>query len=243
MKRHIIPITTLLLLAAASRGQTTNSIGSTNAPDTNAPVAAQSTNAPAVAQDTNAAPQSSESTNTAPAEPTDHKVRFKNFQVVVDRNIFNANRSGGRSYRRGAPPARVDSFALLGTMSYEKGRFAFFGGSSSDYHKTLGPSDKIAGYTVTDIGYDRVKLAATNGNPVELCIGMQMKSIDGGPWAMSAKSDTYSASTSSSSTESNTPTVSSSIDDKAEITDSPSDDATTKALKRLMKKRKKELSK
>ncbi len=231
MKRHIIPIATLLLLAAASRAQAED----TNAaPGTNIPVAAQSapdTNAPAALRRT--------ATTDAPAPAAGNSTpRFSNFQVIVDRNIFNANRSGGRIRQRGAPPSRVDSFALLGTMSYEKGRFAFFDGSGSDFHKTLKPADKIAGYTVADIGYDRVKLAASNSQPVELCIGMQMKSLDGGPWSLSEKTELPAASDTNTAS-----TALSAIDDKSEIVDSPTDDLSTKALKRLMKKRKKELSK
>src|SRR5690348_9065903 len=49
---------------------------------------------------------------------------FSAFRLVVDRNIFDPNRAP----RRGptAPVRTVDAFTLVGTMSYEKGIFAFF---------------------------------------------------------------------------------------------------------------------
>src|SRR5262245_49763727 len=60
------------------------------------------------------------------------------FRLIADRNIFNPNRSGRtpeREYTRREPERRVrtESLALVGTMSYDHGLFAFFDGSNSDY--------------------------------------------------------------------------------------------------------------
>src|SRR6266508_2608999 len=67
------------------------------------------------------------------------KVDLQSFRVISQRNIFNPNRSsrGDRSERRRDPERRVrtESFALLGTMNYDKGWFAFFDGSSSEYRR------------------------------------------------------------------------------------------------------------
>jgi hypothetical protein len=54
--------------------------------------------------------------------------------------------------RSAARPRRTDVFGLVGTMSYEKGYFAFFDGSSSDYRKATQPSETIADYNVKEVG-------------------------------------------------------------------------------------------
>src|SRR5439155_22205961 len=66
------------------------------------------------------------------------RLDLESFRLIWERNIFAPNRSPFNRVTRSAPPAprergrrRSDSFALIGTMSYEKGRFAFFEGSSS----------------------------------------------------------------------------------------------------------------
>src|SRR4051812_46991175 len=108
-------------------------------------------------------PSRAQSTN-APA-----KNDFQSFQIISQRNIFDPNRSargGPREPREASKPSRTEAFGLVGTMLYEKGKFAFFDGSSSDYRKIATPSDKIAGYTVTDIEANAVKLE-TNGQSLQ----------------------------------------------------------------------------
>ena len=64
---------------------------------------------------------------------------FTPFQIIGQRNIFDPNRvphvrSG---YSRSAPRI-VDSFSFVGTMSYAKGTFAFFDGTSPDFPQGAG---------------------------------------------------------------------------------------------------------
>src|SRR5712691_1959059 len=115
---------------------------------------------------------------------------YSAFRIIAERNIFNPNRSGrsGRSAARAASESRVatPSFALVGTMCYEQGRFAFFDGSSSEYRKALEPADSIAGYKIAAITPGHVKLESTNGQPIDLAVGMQMKKQDEGDWLLVA---------------------------------------------------------
>jgi len=107
------------------------------------------------------------------------------FRIVAERNIFNANRSGGQvrlsSLRH---PARIESFTLVGTMAYEKGAFAFFSGSSSEFSKVVETSGVIAGHKVVDVLANGVKLEA-DGRILELPIGsaMRRKTRARGSWA------------------------------------------------------------
>ena len=72
--------------------------------------------------------------------------------------------------------ARVDSFSLVGTMAYEKGAFAFFDGTSSEFAKVLKTDGVIAGYKIVDILTDAVKLEA-DGKTLELAVGSAMPAM------------------------------------------------------------------
>jgi hypothetical protein len=105
---------------------------------------------------------------------------FSSFRIISDRNIFDPNRRPRMV--SGPAPTIVDSFSLTGTLDYAKGKFAVFDGTSSDYHKVLEAGGRIAGYTVTEISRDTVKLAAGT-NVLELRVGTQMRRDDNGHWS------------------------------------------------------------
>lgn len=157
---------------------------------------------------------------------------FQSFRIITQNNIFDPNRSPGISYHQHTNTSRptVNAFALVGVMSYPKGKFAFFDGSSSDYKKVLEPGATIAGYTVKDITPQTVTLAA-NGKEFEMKVGTQLRKDSENKWHMADYSDepVDSGGTASTSTvESATPPTSSS----PEANDT---------LKRLMQQRQQEL--
>jgi hypothetical protein len=100
-------------------------------------------------------------------------------RFITDRNIFDPTRqphnysSTRRSYTR--TPRRsfgTPGIQLVGTMSYEKGMFAFFSGNSTDLSKVLQSGGKIVGYTITAITVDSVGLeSADKKEQLELKIG------------------------------------------------------------------------
>ena len=103
------------------------------------------------------------------------------FKLITDRNIFNTRRSAryvpsnreniSRRINRG------ESFALVGTMHYDKGPYAFFDGNRSDYRKVLKPDETIAGFKVAEISPSAVKLTSST-NEIELPVGMQLRRDD-----------------------------------------------------------------
>ncbi len=170
---------------------------------------------------------SSLGTNNGPAS-----LDYSAFSVIVDRNIFDPNRYPHQPGRGGARPAprSVDSLTLVGTMSYEKGTFAFFDGSSSDYKKALRLNDVIAGYKVTNIAPTGVKLA-TSTNELNLAVGMQLRREEDGPWQLLSQPSSYA--TTADLTATNTATA-------AVNTDSASGAAESDVIKRMMQRREKE---
>jgi hypothetical protein len=114
---------------------------------------------------------------------------YNSFKLISDRNIFNPNRRGGQRDIVRTPSVKVDSFKLVGTMNYEKGKFAFFDGTSSEYRKTLKLSDIIGGYRIADISPNAIKLLAAGNSTVSLPVGAQMRRQDGGPWALVSKAE------------------------------------------------------
>lgn len=159
---------------------------------------------------------------------------YSAFKIIVDRNIFDPNRY---PHRAGEPrvrsaPKTVDSLSLVGTMSYEKGWFAFFDGSSSEYKKVLKLTDTIAGYKVAEIEPDAVKLVVGT-NRLELKVGVQMRREDEGAWLVTGQSGSYLASPTTTSTNAVAATASAGPD-------AASSAAESDIIKRLMQKRQQE---
>jgi hypothetical protein len=165
-------------------------------------------------------------TNSAP------RLDFPAFKIISDRNIFNPNRSGrnpNADSTKAPKQVKIDSFALLGTLSYEKGRFAFFDGSSSDYKRALKPADTIAGYKVTEITPSYVKLTGTNNQTINLLVGMQMKRQEEGPWSMGERPEEPVSSGPAAGS-----------DHSDQHAGSPPSEAMSDVMKRLMQKREQE---
>jgi hypothetical protein len=110
-------------------------------------------------------------------------------RFITERNIFDPNRypRNSRSTRRtSVRPTRTQrsapEFTLVGTMSYEKGMFAFFDGNNADLRKVLSESGDIAGYTVTEVTLTGVKLEPPDKKEtVQMKIGGMMRQ-EGGHW-------------------------------------------------------------
>ena len=166
---------------------------------------------------------------TARAQQTNRasQADFSSFQVISERNIFNPNRTARRRRGNRTQPA-ADAFALVGTMSYAKGTFAFFDGTSSEYRKVVQNAGTIAGYKVTDITPTAVKLA--NGDKqLVMKVGTQMRREEKGSWQMAATSELP------------VETVENADAAAAESAASDSSNEGNDVLKRLMKQREQEL--
>ena len=154
------------------------------------------------------------------------------FKLIVDRNIFDPNRISRHGPGPSRPPKSFDSLTLVGTMTYEKGTFAFFDGTSSEYKKALRLADVIAGYKVASISPNGVKLASGT-NQLELSVGAQLRREENGPWRPSSQTTSYAATPDSTSTNAAAAT-------SGPGSDTSSAGAVSDVLKRLMQKREKE---
>jgi len=156
---------------------------------------------------------------------------FETFQLISDRNIFDPGRSP-RNSRTSDDAPRNDTLALIGTMRYEKGLFAFFDGSLPAFRKALHEGDTIADYTVTRIDQRGVELTR-NGQKIPLAIGQQLQRPPGGDWlptAIDTPPPAPPATPGASSTATPTPS------------DSPTPPpGASDVLKRLMEQRQKQL--
>ena len=125
----------------------------------------------------------------APAQETNRagQADFSAFRAISERNIFNLNRTARRRGRN-RTQQMGDAFYLVGTMSYEKGTFAFFDGTGSEYRKVLQKAGAIAGYNVLEITPTSVKLE-TGGKQVTMKVGTQMRHEDRGDWQLVANSE------------------------------------------------------
>lgn len=107
---------------------------------------------------------------------------FSAFKIITERNIFSPTRAPSSS-SRGEPrrQPKIENFSLVGTLSYDKGDFAFFDGSGSEFKKALKPDDTIAGHKIIEVTADEVKLER-EGKTIVLRIGGQLRREDDGAW-------------------------------------------------------------
>ncbi len=169
--------------------------------------------------------------------PADYE-KFGSF--ITQRNIFDPNRYSHTSARPTNYRPRVSrsapAFTLVGTMSYEKGMFAFFDGNSSDLRKVLPESGGIAGYTVTEITLAGVKLqSADKKETVQMKIGEMMRR-EGDHWLPAGQGELAAVT---GDVENSTPAATGSSGSDASSAPSPALEAND-ILKKLMQQKKQE---
>ena len=104
-------------------------------------------------------------------------------RTVTDRNIFDPNRVP-HSPRSTTPPRTkprtksrsggMTGIALVGTMSYEKGWFAFFNAGDSDNKKVIAAGGEVGGNKVKDISATSVTLVGDDKKEFTMKIGEQL---------------------------------------------------------------------
>jgi len=136
------------------------------------------------------------STNTGPVP-----MGYDAFRIVAQRNIFDPNRRARSTTNETPPerPKRTEAFTLLGSIAYEKGDFAFFEGTSSEYRKSVKAGDSIGGLKIAEIAPNHVTFEAGEGKTLRLPIGSQMKRIEGEEWKVNSQVESFSSSSSSGS--------------------------------------------
>jgi len=107
-------------------------------------------------------------------------------RFITDRNIFDPGRQPHytSTYRpRTRPQSRVHQapdLQLVGTMSYEKGLFAFFNGNDADLKQALPVAGKIAGQTILEISASQVRLeSADKKDQIVLKVGEGLRKENG----------------------------------------------------------------
>ena len=155
---------------------------------------------------------------------------YSAFRIIGERNIFNQSRQHrGKDRSKSAVTEPVgDAFSLVGTMSYEKGDFAFFDGTTSDYRKIIRADDAIAGCKVTAITPQSVKLEI-GGQKIEMKVGAQMRRDDAGAWQLTVEEELPATPADSAIA---SPMESAGSDSSADVND---------VLKKLMQKREQEM--
>ncbi len=174
-------------------------------------------------------------------------------RFVSDRNIFDPNRvphsprsTTTRTRTRTTTRARsggLTGIALVGTMSYEKGWFAFFNAGDSDNKKVLAAGGEVGGNQVKEISATTVTLVGDDKKEFTMKIGDQLHQ-DGARWKLADNSATESGSAVAAS-EPMPATESDSSNSSSSSTETPAAAPAANLegndiLKRLMEKRAKE---
>ena len=161
---------------------------------------------------------------------------------ITDRNIFDPNRvphSYNPRTSRYTPRVRhsngTPGIQLVGTMSYEKGMFAFFGGNSAELSKVLSVGGKIADYTITEITPDLVRVeSADKKEQANVKIGDGFRQ-DNGKWVFAKAGELPAAASAPGTTGASSTDSAGSTPAAPAAMGEPSD-----VLKRLIEQRAKE---
>lgn len=164
---------------------------------------------------------------------------YSNFsRFVTDRNIFDASRqphytsTPRRTTRpRTSRSTGAPTFTLVGTISYSKGMFAFFNGTTSDLKQALPVAESIAGYKVLEIAQGRVQLETPEKKKLELKVGDSMRQ-ENGKWILAGTENSAASSTADA------PAATENSDTPAPASNPALE--SNDVLKRLMEKRQKE---
>lgn len=127
--------------------------------------------------------------------------KFSGF--ITDRNIFDPNRVPHNSHstptktrtKTRTKNSGTPGITLVGTMSYEKGLFAFFNATDSDLKKILPAGGEIVGYTVKEVSANAVTLVGADKKEFTMKIGDQLHQ-DGNAWKLNEDSSASPASVS-----------------------------------------------
>lgn len=171
--------------------------------------------------------------------------KFSSF--VTERNIFDPNRypRNSRTTTRRTTTTRTRTrtvgapfVALVGTMSYEKGLFAFFNSNNSDLKKILAVDDEIAGYTVKGITANAVTLIGPDKKEVLMKVGEQMHQ-EGNNWLLNSHNESAGGTTAESAPTAEAETTAEAAETPAAAAPSANLESND-VLKRLMQLREKE---
>jgi len=175
---------------------------------------------------------------TAPAAPAGKvapSFGFEAFQVIIERNIFNPNRSGRARAAPETKPVRTDELSLVGIVRFEGDKVAVFDGTEPAFRRGYREGETVAGFQVERIDADVIRLSR-NGQPLDLKVAQQLRRPDGADWKVApvpaALADPRVLAGNGSSPARTA---------EAAATEIPAD--ASEVLKRLMQKREKQLKK
>jgi hypothetical protein len=120
------------------------------------------------------------------------KPDFKDFKIVLSRNIFDSERTPsqeGTPGQRAVPKDPPEEFRLVGVMINGKDSTAFFDGSRSDYKGQWKRGDIIAGFKIRNIRTAGLILEKESRR-MAMPVASVMKKNDQNGWELS-KSATY----------------------------------------------------
>jgi hypothetical protein len=128
-------------------------------------------------------------------------LRYESFQLVNERNIFDANRAGSgarlgssRSNSR-SRSVQMESFNLVGTLVNDGKATAFFDGTDSSFRKAIAAGSRISAFQLVEVHPAGVRLAEGT-NLIDLKVGAGFTREDRGPWRTTGVGTKYASSTS-----------------------------------------------
>jgi hypothetical protein len=121
------------------------------------------------------------------------------FQLIVQRNIFDPNRGSVTTNRESTATnrqPRIETFSFRGAAEMGgRGFDAFFTGDGAPTNGTVAVNDQINGFKVQEISLYEVRLMDADHQVVILKDQTGMTRQDGGPWVQVSVPASYTSST------------------------------------------------
>lgn len=161
---------------------------------------------------------------------------FEAFQIVVERNIFNPSRIGRIRANADEKGVRTDEISLVGTVRSDREKIALFDSPDAQYRKAVREGESLGDFKVRQVGADGVELMRED-KPLSLKVAQQLRRVEGADWTVTmnkaAQADPKAMAPGAANT------INASRTGEASSAELPAD--ASEVLKRLMKKREKQL--
>lgn len=116
-----------------------------------------------------------------PGAEASSPTNFVPFQIIAERNIFAAHPSKKSTPPKTPRPAVTEHLTLVGTLSSQKGVYAFFDASTPELRRVRQVGENFGDCMLTEIAFQQVKLKCGD-TELTLRVGSSLTRDDAGPW-------------------------------------------------------------
>lgn len=119
-------------------------------------------------------------------ENTSSRPNFSEFQIILERNIFDPGRTPGyrNTDRQRERQPEIERLFLKGALIHTGEALAFFEGTKEEYNAVKKSGESIGGFKIKGIHIERIILER-EGKEIEILVGSGLMKTESGEWELS----------------------------------------------------------